>query len=181
MKRLMVILLLLSVGLNVGLFLRVSGDRDDRPWAEDRGPRVGPGEGPGDGFGEGRGEGRGQGRDGRRPGAEARYEGLDLTDEQHDRLMALREVRHETAGRRRTEMRELFDTMQDLLLAEALDREAVDEVRRRMAVARAEIDSLVAEQLIRELEIMTPEQRARYLERMPWDRFGKGRRRGTGR
>jgi len=176
MKRLLVILLLLSVGLNVGLLLRVVNGGDDTPWASDRHGRSGgvAFERPGDdglrpvGSEEGRpGAGRGRGR---------RYDGLDLTEDQHQRLSALRGLGREGVVTRREEMHSLFATMQELLLDETIDPAAVADVRLRLNQVRAEVDSLVADHLLMELEVMTPEQREIYLNRMPWERFGRGMR-----
>jgi Spy/CpxP family protein refolding chaperone len=166
MKRLLVILLLLSLGLNVGLLLRVMDDRDHRPWAGDHRYDHDRGTGPGGGRGAGY-------RVDRDPDGGRRYEGLGLNDDQIEYLMEIRKLRFEHAVDRRREMKEMFHEMEDLLRAETFDREELAKVRRRLAFVRAEVDSMVAEHLIQELEIMTPEQRLEYLKRMPWERFGK--------
>jgi Spy/CpxP family protein refolding chaperone len=169
MKRLLVILLLISVGLNVGLLLRVTDD--DTPWASDRHDRT-AGENLDHPGGEGPDDGRP--RAGRGPGP--RYDGLDLTEDQHQRISELRGLGRESTGTRREEMHALFGEMKELLLEETIDPAAVSAVQHRMNQVRAEVDSLVADHLLMELEVMTPEQRETYLNRMPWERFGRGMR-----
>lgn len=161
MRYLLWILLLISLGLNVGLLVRSQDAPEGKPWRHDLVPPEG-GHGPGPGFG---GDGR-------------RFTGLDLTETQHDRLMEMRGRWREDLGPLRAEMRSGFEEMRDLLREEDIDRERVAGARRRLAAIRAEVDSLVADHLLEELELLTPEQRERYLERMPWNRMGGG---GRGR
>ena len=172
MKRLIVILLMISVGLNVGLLLRVTDD--GAPWASDRHVRSGGEDFERPGADGPRGNDPENGRSGDRQGRNQRYEGLEVTDEQHQRLAALRGLGREGMETRREEMRTLFSNMQELLLDETIDPSAVAAVRRRVDQVRAEVDSLVADHLLMELEVMTPEQREIYLNRMPWERSGRG-------
>lgn len=164
MKRLLWILLILSISLNIGLLVRLSTDQPAERWSQDR--HRGAGRGPGDGP-------RGQGP-GDMPDDPRRFEGLGLTGEQLDRLAELRAGNPMEMGVRREEMRELFGTLHGLMKAETIDRAAVNAARQRLGAVRAEVDSLVSEHLIAELEVLSVEQRETYLQRMPWDRFRKG-------
>ncbi len=165
MKRLLLVLLLLSAGLNIGLLIRVADESEQRPWSADlhRRPGTGPNRDP-----------MGPRPDGEHLGR--RYVGLDLTADQHEQLAALRAERRELMEQSRGEMRELFDTMRVLLQQNDIDRAAVGETRRRLGAVRTEVDSLVSDQLLAELEVLTPEQRKSYLQRMQWDLYGQGSR-----
>lgn len=164
MKRPLLFLLLASLGLNVGLGIRAL--RDDAPVPEARGLREGRRH-PGPEHG-------GPGRPGRRfPGAE-RFQGLELSADQEARLQALRDDHFAVMRRHRTDLDAFRDEMRALFGADVVDRARVAEVRRRHGRLQAELDSLVTEQLLRELEVLTPGQRRLYLERMPWRGFGPG-------
>ena len=179
-KYLVWVLLLVSLGLNAALLIRIL-DRPEKPvWRRDMGPHghaVGPragNDGPGPRDGGERPDGSGGMGEGRR------FTGLDLSEDQHERLQELRGGWQVQMDPLRRDMQTLFAEMRDLLTDESIDRERVGAARRRLAAIRAEVDSLVSEHLLEELELLTPEQRDRYLERMPWERFGGGAR-GRGR
>ncbi len=55
--------------------------------------------------------------------------------------------------------------------AEGVDAASIRERVRHLNQAQARLDSLVAETMLRETALLTPEQRARYLEGMSWDRW----------
>jgi Spy/CpxP family protein refolding chaperone len=62
-------------------------------------------------------------------------------------------------------------------LKPTVDPDSVRVAVRRLNVAQAALDSLVAETMSREAKLLTPEQRARYFTAMPWgDRPGPRRR-----
>lgn len=168
MRKLLWILLLVSVGLNIGLLVRSNRGSMIRPWQRDVAcPLPGPGMGA---------EHPDPGHDGPGPDGPGRFQALGLSEDQHDRLRALREADRPLVAERREAMREVMTEMRALMAAEHLDRGRVTELRRRMALIRAEMDSLVADRLLDELEILEPAQRERYLRRMPWERFGRGMR-----
>lgn len=54
----------------------------------------------------------------------------------------------------------------------AIDTAAVRAALDEMNTAQATLDSTIAESLLREAALLTPEQRARYVERLPWRRHG---------
>jgi hypothetical protein len=65
-----------------------------------------------------------------------------------------------------------------------VDREMVLQLQRRSGLAQARLDSLVAETMLREAVLLSPEQRAKYFELMPWKEKrerGARMRRGRGR
>ena len=93
----------------------------------------------------------------------------------------------------RTEMGKILDEMLPQILAErdsaiAARRAAHEEyflsqadpgriraIVRRLSLVQARLDSLVAEAMLREAALLTPEQRARYFQAMPWERaIGSG-------
>jgi Spy/CpxP family protein refolding chaperone len=82
-----------------------------------------------------------------------------------EELAALREARHG--------VRELYGRTD---VEPGRIREAVGELAR----VQTRLDSLVAESMLRETEILTPEQRARYVESLPWG-LGRGGLGGGGR
>jgi len=165
MKRLPWFLLLLSLGLNVGLGWRaLRADRETPRVEWRRGGRAGGPEAPGH---SGRGH-RGQGLE--------RFNDLDLSEAQRARLEELRADHWEVMADHRRRLDAFRGEMRALFEAPVIDRERLGEVRRRHARLQAELDSLVTEHLLRELEVLSPEQRGLYLERMPWRRPGPGRR-----
>ena len=92
-------------------------------------------------------------------------EALDLTPEQEAKLRAsLAELRDAIRARTEALMRERM-VLREALLDE--DRELVHRQARAVNVLQAELDSLVAEAMLREGAIFTPEQRRRIHE-MEW-------------
>jgi len=165
MKRLILLLLLISVGLNLGLGWRLRQIEDRlHPRSEStmKQPRHGAGR-SGDILSG--------------PQGMARFEDLGLTADQHDRLQAMREEHRTDMLSRRDRLMASRDELHEVLSTGGLDRDRITEIRRRHGREQANLDSLVTERLLQELEILTPEQRTRYLEKMPWRRLGSGGRR----
>lgn len=181
MKRPWMLILLVSIGLNLGLGVhlwresRDEGRSDRHSRLERRGAdrRDWPA----------RGDTAGWRRMGQRR-MERMTGGLGLAPEQ-ERIFRENQAR---AVRRITDLRgEVFrarDRVRDLMLADTVDttavRGALVEVGRRQAV----LDSVVAETIIRDLSVLEPGQRARYLRMLPFDQErgrGPGHRGGRGR
>jgi Spy/CpxP family protein refolding chaperone len=71
-------------------------------------------------------------------------------------------------GRERA--RELRGEIRDRLSKSEIDRDAVLALVLELRAVQAEHDSLIAEIMLREAEVLTPEQRARYFDSLPWSR-----------
>jgi hypothetical protein len=81
---------------------------------------------------------------------------------------------------RRVRGEELRASIREALAAPEIDEEAVRGLVAEMRSEQAQLDSLVAETMIREAEALTPEQRALYFDRMPWFGGDGPHGRGTG-
>lgn len=176
MKKIWVLVLLISLGLNVGLGLRLLNS----------GPPAGGG------YVRGRGESthRSQGRWAHRDSADRhrmfnlRMERLaDFLDLNPDQRVVFEKV-HEETGRLLMRKRELIAERRELL-RELVSREVVDQDQIRASIAQlgqqqAVLDSLVAETLLQEMAVLEPAQREQYLEMLSLDGAGRGRSRGRG-
>ncbi len=163
MSRRWVLVLALSVGLNLGLLWDEWGDRLEtapRPWP----------------MGEGRRAGRHPGPD-RRPGPSPEHldrraahlaDRLGLDDDQRARM---RDVAGTFVGRmveRRERAGELRSQIRTRLSAAEVDSVGVRELIGELRRMESQRDSLVVEIMIREADLLSPDQRALYFERMPW-------------
>ncbi len=171
MKKGWMFLLLISLGLNLGLGLRLV--RLDQPATE-----FGPGS-PG-------WSGRG-GLHGQRPApgdttAWRRFMGrrldhlADQLDLRPDQMANFREAQGSPGRPLRQKRRELGQArlrLRELMTEEVIDRAAVRRAMKAMGRQQAEMDSLVAETVLGELEFLDPDQRLRYLDFLP-DRAGRG-------
>ncbi len=176
MKKGWVLLLLISLGLNVGLGVRVVrqgqegalpgrgidgterlvGQRWERPapsdstaWRQFMGRRV-----------------------------EHLARRLELRPEQIVAFKAAQQMTGRPMRRKRREMSLTRTRLQELMATADVDRPAVRHTMARMAQMRAEMDSLTAETMLGELEILDSDQRAKYLDFLP---DGAGRHRGRSR
>ena len=172
MKRGWLLLLILSLGLNVGLVLRpLLGGPPSRP---PRGAALGaPGEAqPGhprwDRFAERR---------------LARLAGkLGLDPAQQRQLAAIRQAGLAPMGARREAVHRARLALLAAYRADPADTVAVRARLAELGAAQARIDSLVAAVMLRELAVLTPAQRGGYLEAMPWEgEHPRGAGRGAGR
>jgi Spy/CpxP family protein refolding chaperone len=92
--------------------------------------------------------------------------GYDLDNAQREQMQVVLQqfVPAVMAQRRR-----LSDARQQMLTelgAGVVDKEQVKAHAANLNAAQAELDSLVTESLLREVEVLTPEQRAGYVERL---------------
>ena len=181
MKRGWILVLALSIGLNAGLLVVIVagplgqgtfGRPFDRPH-----PGGGPMRGPSP-WRHGDSEMREQFLEHRLDRLAHR---LDLDEEQQGDLAAIFEETWPRIFQIREKVRDIRDEIRMRYSEPVIDSEEVLELVGHLNEAQARLDSLVAETLIREAEILTPEQREGYLRAMPWERMlerGMGKRKG---
>lgn len=109
---------------------------------------------------------------------------LNLTEEQKESMSAiLSDVMPELVNGRE-EIRGLRMKMRDEYLRPSVDADKIQELRRETAAMQSKLDSIMVETMLREAEILTPEQREGYFHLMPFgDKGPSGRRmrKGHGR
>jgi len=171
MKRGWLIVLLLSLGLNVGLGVNLlRRDQVPPPLAGERGPadlEAGPDHAQAERFLRRRLE---------RMAAE-----LGLSAEQRTALWNVHAEAGERIFAQRQAMREARAEMHEDLAAPAPDLARIHSVQRRISALQAELDSLVVEVMVRERAVLTPEQRERYRGFFPDGPGRGGLERGRGR
>ena len=182
MRKFWILVLLISLGLNLGLGVRLlrTGGAEEMPL---------PGRG---------GAGRGGPEWERRAGADStvwrrfmdrRLEHLasrlDLRPEQVAAFRTAQMVREEALRGKRRELAAARSRVRLLLGAGDADRPAVRAAMVAIGRRQAEMDSLAAETFLQELEVLDPAQRERYLDFLPEDGHrgpgpgpGRGRRGG---
>ena len=107
---------------------------------------------------------------------------LDLEEHQHDQMVNILEEMLPRILAQQDEVMRARVALRDECLSPQSDPARVREVVGRMNAAQATLDSLVAETMLCEGEVLTPEQRKRYFRAMPWRRWGEcGRDAGPGR
>ncbi len=62
------------------------------------------------------------------------------------------------------------ESLREMYLAADMDPAAVRSAVKALNEAHATLDSLVAESILQEAEILSPEQRERFMKSMPWER-----------
>jgi len=176
MKKIWVLVLLISLGLNLGLGLRMFTDRG-RP-----GDRRGPHRGElSHGF-----QGRWAERDSvtrqqmfnRRIDRMADTLGLDP-----DQREIFGRVHAETGRllmRKRLVIAEKRSLLHDLVTSEVVDQDGIRAAIAELGQEQAVLDSLVAETVLQEMAVLDPDQRGRYLEMLSFEKDGPGRMRGRG-
>ena len=204
MKRIGWLILLISLGLNVGLGYRMLNHRGSQPedWFGSRGADF-RGEGLRDEGAQGRwwrqGKARGEGRSGGRfsghrrsdffrpaPGdsgawrevMEQRLERisrrLDLDPVQ---MESFRNTHRQAASRFRGQRLRVEKAESRLFELAARSPVEADSIRwsvRDLGRRKAQLDSLVTEAMLQELDSLNPEQRERYLRILPWSRARGG-------
>jgi Spy/CpxP family protein refolding chaperone len=70
--------------------------------------------------------------------------------------------------------------LRDLVGSPEIDREGVRAAITELGQQQAVLDSLVAETVLQELEVLSPDQRERYLEMLALEGSGRGGLRGRG-
>ena len=176
MKKGWVLVLLISLGLNLGFGLRLLGDRGEpdgrRVFGRDGGIRRTPG------------RWADQDTTARRMMFTRRMERiakmLDLRPEQREVFQKV----HTETGRMLMQKRVLITQKRDLLHT-LVTSDEVDQDRIRHAIAelgqeQAVLDSLVAETVLQEMAVLDSAQRTRYLAMLSFEKDGRVGRRGRG-
>lgn len=177
MKRMWFIVLALSLGLNAGLLYN-SLANGPAP-----GPRFGGGHPP---FIDHPGR-PGAGGGSFEPGEFARHrmrrlaEHFDMNDEQHSQIQRIMRESLPAIIDLRGSVQEIRLALQGEYGKEEPDPSTVRTLVRDLNAAQGKLDSLVAETILSESELLTPEQRIHYFEAMPWGGKGPIGRRGRGR
>ena len=167
MKRGWLLVLLISLGLNVGLGYRLWQLRCECP--------------PGAPAGH---EGRGgqHGRRGFAPGDSLRWrdmaeqrvrvlaERLSLAPEQVNALQEVQLRQGRLIHQNRQAVEGFRRDLHAMMAEQALDRPAVRAAMHELGRRQALLDSLVTETVLLEMEILDPDQRAQYRQMMPFER-----------
>ena len=85
------------------------------------------------------------------------------------------EIRHQSLAQvteERLRVRQERRALHEAFAAAVLDTGRIRARLRGLARAQGRVDSLVTEAMLRELSLLTPAQRAAYLDAMPWGRGG---------
>jgi len=171
MKRLWILLLLISVGLNVGLGIQLLGSR--APVPPESGPRrhaaVGK-QAAADSVGWRRMMNRRMGR---------LEKELELTP---DQAAAFHRIHSDIAHRfapQRSSVETARGVLHGLMMTEEVPGDELRAAVRDLSRSRATLDSLVTEAILLEMEALEPHQRVKYLKMLPLDRgFGRDGRKG---
>lgn len=171
---LLIILLLVSVGLNAGLAWRLGRSEPsvgpDGGWTPP--DRPGPGiDTPPDGPPPAEGD-----ADPANPRVQRLMrerldrltEALDLTPEQREAFVAAQQVAAPQFFARRRAIGELRRELRELALAPDVDREAVLRRQQKLSAMQAELDSVVVESMVAEVRLLTPRQKEIYRDLVPW-------------
>lgn len=173
MKKGWLILLVMSLGLNLGFGLRLVRipHPSAPPAVAERSGSGGPRwqrAAPGDSTGWRRFMGR---------RLEHLSMQLGLRPDQIATFQAAQKVNGEIMRQKRRDFLAMRARLRELTTAENIDRQAVRAAMAEMARRQAEMDSLAAETLLNELAVLDPDQRDRYLDFLP---AGGARRAGRG-
>jgi hypothetical protein len=178
-KKIWVLILLISLGLNLGLGMRLIRIQGQVPCGPDS---IALGEVPGpDGV----------------PAKNDTISWRKLAGKRLDRLAAhlnltpqqkeiFAQTRAEVGSRmmvRRSEMQEARNELLELVILESTPPETLRRSFLDLAARQAEIDSVISEVLLQELEILDPDQRVQYLKMLPMNQRGHAgmHNRGRGR
>ena len=176
MKKGWVLVLLISLGLNLGLGLRLLGDRGGPDGRRDSWQNRE--------FRGSRGRWADQDSVARKKMFTRRMDHiagvLDLGPEQRE---VFRDVHMKTGRmlmRKRVLIAEKRDFLHTLVTSDSIDQEGIRGAIAELGRQQAVLDSLVAETVLQEMEVLEPGQRARYLEMLSFDKGGAGPRHGRG-
>ncbi len=176
MKKGWVLVLLISLGLNLGLGLRLWSDRggSDRPPFSRRDVE----------FRRTHGRWAAQDTSARRKMFTRRMERIvDMLDLSPEQRAVFQEVHTET-GRMLMQKRVLISNKRDLLhtlvTSDEVDQDGIRRTIVELGQEQAVLDSLVAETVLQEMAVLDAGQRTRYLEMLSFEKDGRGNRRGRG-
>ena len=177
MKKIWVLVLLISLGLNLGFGLRMLNDRS----------------------------GSGEGRHSQRSGESHRFHGrwadrdsvargkmfarrlehiadtLDLSPEQRDEFAEVHAQTGRKLMRRRGLISEKRDLLHTLMTSDEIDQDGIRLAISELGQEQAVLDSLVAETMLQEMAVLAPDQRVRYLELLSFEKKGARPDAGSGR
>lgn len=174
MKKAWLLVLLVSVGLNLGLGVRLmqvpteQARNPDQNRSQRHAPRW-ERPAPGDTTAWHRFMGR---------RLSHLAERLNLRPDQVEHFQQAEQARYSQLGEFRRRLLVARTQLRDLLAAPEIDRAAVRVAIAELGRAQAAMDSLATETVLGELEVLDPEQRVLYLDFLP---DGGGRRGGRGR
>lgn len=176
MKKIWILILFISLGLNLGLGWRLMNNADSGKGTihsqRERGSRT---------F-----QGRWADRDSvsrqemfnRRIDRMADTLGLDF--EQREVFRRVHTQTGDLLMRKRLIISEKRDLLKDLVTSEEINQEKIRRAIAELGQEQAVLDSLVAETVLQEMAVLSPEQRAGYLEMLSFELDGRGGRRGKG-
>lgn len=169
MKRILILLLVMSVGLNVSLLVHRLAGGVRSPAGDFHGGRHWPAAGDTQSWHD---------RIERRTGHMSRHLGLDTQQHQAFRQLHRQAARDVLQHRQdlETHRREIRHLVMEDPLNPAAVRAAIADLGRRQAV----MDSLIAEKLLQEMELLAPEQRVKLLGMLDWYQEGRPGPRGHG-
>ena len=176
MKKGWVLVLLISLGLNLGLGLRLMGDRggsDGRHFPRHDGE-----------FRRTHGRWADQDTTERKKMFTRRMERiagmLDLSPEQREVFQMV----HMETGRMLMQKRVLIgkkrDILHTLVTSDEVDQDRIRQAIGELGLEQAVLDSLVAETVLQEMAVLDPDQRKRYLEMLSFEKDGRSGLRGRG-
>ncbi len=173
MHRIWFVLLALSLGLNAGLLYERHVARE----------RVSEGGGMPPGLEMDR-EGPGRHSPGRRWPSSPRHRGdpeemarrhlermsreLDLSEEQREQMDAIFRDSIQDLLAATEEVAQTRRALLDLFSAAEIDSQRVRELVAKLTEAHGRVESIVSGNMVREAALLTPEQRVRYIESLPW-------------
>lgn len=166
----LVCLLLVSVGLNAGLAMRLArpGDVPDGPpqgWSSS-GPPAGEPQTPPDPADP-------RTRRLMRERLERLSATLELTPQQLTAFVAVHEATAPQFFANRSAVGKLRRELRDFALSPDVDHAGVLVRQQRLSALQAQLDSVVVETMLAEVRLLTPEQRERYRTIMPWAEPGQ--------
>ena len=176
MKKGWVLILLISLGLNLGLGLRLLGDRGGSEGRRDSWQNRD--------FRGARGRWADQDSVARKKMFTRRMDHIaDVLDLDSGQREVFSKV-HMKTGRMLMQKRVLIaekrDLLRSLVTSDSIDQEGIRRAIAELGQEQAVLDSLVAETVLQEMDVLEPGQRSRYLEMLSFDKGGAGPRRGRG-
>ncbi len=177
MKKIWILILFVSLGLNLGLGLRLLQNREPTSGYHETGGWGKVSAQGGAASDSDTTHGRKMGH--RRLDRLAKH--LDLTPEQKKTFAKTGTEIGKRMVVRRSEMQAARAELMELVTNESTPPEILRSSLRNLAARQAEIDSVITEVLLLELEVLDPDQRRQYLDMLPMNHRGPSGMRGRGR
>jgi Spy/CpxP family protein refolding chaperone len=117
------------------------------------------------------------GKRGKRGGIKRMFRGLDLNQEQKDKIFEIRHANVPAMRDHRNQMRTLRQALRAQTTGESYDAAQVTEITNRIGALHAQMAQSRAGMMRQVFEVLTPEQRVKFQEKIAkrGDRQGKGR------